>query len=94
MEIDSALIKRVAKVARLSLSDAEVKQFIPQIKTILEAFSKLKEVDTRNTPPSFHPVELKNRLREDKPRPSLSVEEAIQNTSHKRDHYFKGPKTM
>ncbi len=94
MKVDDALIKRVAANARLNLSGNEIREFIPQFKEIIDYFSKLDEVDTKNTKPSFQPVEVKNALREDKPKPSLTQEEALKNAQNKKDGYFKGPRAV
>jgi aspartyl-tRNA(Asn)/glutamyl-tRNA(Gln) amidotransferase subunit C len=94
MQIDEKLIKHVASVARLNLTETEIKEFIPQLKEILAAFSEIEKVDTKDTEPSFHPVELKNALREDIVKESISQEDALKNTVHKKDGYFKGPKVI
>ncbi len=91
MKIDKAPIEHIADVARLKLTEAEIKKFLPQLKEILGSFSKLDEVNTDNTKPSFHPAELKNMLREDETKPCLSQEEALSNSKEKKDGYFKGP---
>lgn len=91
MRVDKELIQHIAELARLKLTDAEMKRFLPQLKEILNAFSKLDEVNTNNTKPSFQPVELKNMLREDKVKPCLSQEESLSNSKEKKDGYFKGP---
>ncbi len=94
MEVNEELIKHVSKVARLNLTEEEIKRFLPQLKEILEAFSQLDEVNTDHTKPSYQPIELKNVMREDKVKPSLDSEEALRNTEHKKDGYFKGPKVV
>ena len=94
MKIDKELIKRVASNARLNLTENEIKEFIPQFKDILNVFSKIAEVDTKNVKESFHPLEIKNKVREDKIEKSLTQEEALRNTIHKKDGYFKGPKAI
>lgn len=94
MKIDKELIKHVAEVARLKLTDKEIEKFTPQLKEALEYFSKLDEVNTDNTKPSFQAVEIKNILREDKEEKCLKQEEALSLTEHKKDGYFKGPKVM
>ena len=43
--VDKELIKHVAVVARLNLTDKEVKQFLPQLKEVLEYFSMIDKVD-------------------------------------------------
>ncbi len=94
MEIDTELIVHVADVARLKLSEEEIKEFLPQLKEIIKAFSELKEVDTDGIVPSFQPVEMKDAMREDRPEKSLKVEEALQNAGSTKDGYFKGPRVM
>jgi len=91
MKLDEEVIQHIADLARLKLTEAETKEFLPELKEILEAFSKLDEVNTSNTKPSFHPVELKNMLREDKIKPCLSQEKALSNAKEKKDGFFKGP---
>ena len=94
MKVDKELIRKVAGVARLELKDKEVEKFVPELKEILNAFSKVDEVDTKGVKPSFQPVEIKNVMREDKITESLSQEEALSNTEHKKNGYFKGPKAV
>ncbi len=94
MHVDKDLIRRVAANARLELSEKEVEKFAVQFKDILEAFSRLDEVDTNNVDIMLQPVELKNVLRDDTPKPSLPIEEALANTQHKKDGYFKGPRAL
>ena len=94
MEINKELIKHVASVARLELSEKEIETFLPQLKDVLATFSKVAEVNTTNVKESFHPVELKNRMREDIPGDCLTQEQALKNTEHKKDGYFKGPKAV
>ncbi len=94
MEVDKQLLENVAKIARLELTEEEKTEFIPQVKEILDSFEVLKEVNTDNVKPSFQPVPIKNRLREDIPKEPLSVEDALKNTTLKQDTYFKGPKAV
>lgn len=94
MEVDKQLLENVAKVARLKLTNNELDEFIPQVKEILESFQILNEVNTDNVKPSFQPVPIKNRLREDIPKEPLSTKDALKNTKFKQGTYFKGPKAV
>jgi len=94
MEVTKELILKVAASARLKLTDEEVKKFIPELKDILETFSKLNEVDTKKTRASFHPIPVKNILREDVVEPSFGQEKALRNSEHEKDGYFKGPRAV
>ncbi|MEK6856755.1 MAG: Asp-tRNA(Asn)/Glu-tRNA(Gln) amidotransferase subunit GatC, partial [Nanoarchaeota archaeon] len=90
MKIDKQLIEKVAKNARLKLTESEIKEFLPQLKDILEYFSEIEKAQTEKLQPTFHPIEIKNIMREDIPKKGLSQQEALQNTKHKQDGYFKG----
>ena len=93
MKVDKGFIKKVAEVARLQLTEKEEKQFVDDFKEILKIFSTLDEVKT-DEEQSFHPVEMKDRLRDDIVEDSLSQEEALANTMHKKGGYFKGPRAI
>ena len=94
MEIDRKLLEHVADVARLKLTEDEIKKFIPQLREALKFFSQLQEVDTDGIRPSFHPVEIKNAIREDDEKECLSQDGALSQTEHKKDGYFKGPRAL
>ncbi len=94
MDITPDIVKKIASQARLNLSDDEIKQFMPQLKEILAVFSELDKIDTNNVQPSFHPIEIKNVSREDTVGICLSQDEALSLTPHKRNGYFRGPKTL
>ena len=94
MEITLDLVKKVATNARLKLKEEELKKFAEEMKDILTNFSKLTEADTKNTQPSFHPIPVINKTREDVPGECLNREEALALTPHSKNGYFKGPKTI
>ena len=94
MDVDEKLIEHVASLARLKLTKDEVHEFTPQLKEVLDSFSKLDEVDTKDVVISPQPVEIKNVLREDKVEASLAQEDALANSEHKKDGYFKGPRAV
>ena len=94
MKVDEELIRNVAKLARLKLTPTEEKKFIEDFKEILKAFSVIDSADIKGLKPSFQPVEIKNRMREDLEEESLSQEDALSNTEHKQDGYFRGPKAV
>jgi len=94
MRVDKELIEKVAKNSRLKLTEKEINSLTPQIKEILDLFSEIDKAPVDKLKPSFQPLEIKNITREDKTKPCLSQEEALQNTKHKQDGYFKGPKAI
>jgi aspartyl-tRNA(Asn)/glutamyl-tRNA(Gln) amidotransferase subunit C len=88
--IDRGLVERIAKVARLELTEDEIEKFTKQLKVILEAFRELDVVDTEGVEPSFHPQELSNVLREDET--TIWSWDPLENTEHKEGRHFKGPR--
>jgi len=57
-------IKHIAKLARIGLSDDELKQY-HDIHEIFEMIEQIDEVDTSDIAPLYNPIELEQRLRED-----------------------------
>lgn len=94
VEINKRLIEHVAEVARLKLTEKEIDKFSKELKDVIEAFSSLDKIDTKNIEASLQPVEIKNILREDKRKESFSQNEALSLTEQKKDGYFRGPKAI
>lgn len=55
----------VAQLARLSFSEEELNTFVTQLNTILDYFDTLKQVDTRDIPPTSHLAAENTPFRED-----------------------------
>lgn len=94
MDIDRKLIEKVARAARLNLTEEEIQKFLPQLKDVLDSFSSLQSIDTNGVKPSFHPLPLKDAAREDVEGKCLFQEDALSLTPHKKDGYFKGPRAV
>jgi aspartyl-tRNA(Asn)/glutamyl-tRNA(Gln) amidotransferase subunit C len=94
MEVNKEFIKKVAKAARLNLDETEVEEFIPQVKDILSYFEILNEVNIEDVKPSFQPINIRNKLREDIPKESINVKEALKNSKFNKNGYFIGPKAI
>ncbi len=92
--VDDDLVKRVAKIARINLTDEEIIRFTKEFSDIIKWFEELSKVDTSSVEPSFHPLRTENVFRSDEVRPCLSQEESLSNTSHKENGYFKGPRAV
>jgi aspartyl-tRNA(Asn)/glutamyl-tRNA(Gln) amidotransferase subunit C len=93
MPITRDQVLHVAKLARLALSEEELARLEGQLGAILEAVSKVSELDLEDVPPTSHPLDIVNVLREDEPRPSLSQEDALRNAPAVEDGAFRVPPT-
>ncbi|MFH1594398.1 MAG: Asp-tRNA(Asn)/Glu-tRNA(Gln) amidotransferase subunit GatC [Candidatus Omnitrophota bacterium] len=93
--IDPEIVKHVARLSRIALTEAEVKSYSDQLSVILNYIKKLAEIDTRGTPPTSHPLEsLKNVFREDVVKDSLSPEKALINAPKRKNDYFSVPRII
>jgi aspartyl-tRNA(Asn)/glutamyl-tRNA(Gln) amidotransferase subunit C len=90
-EIDREQVLHVARLARLALTDDEVDRFGAQLNAILQAVTKVSELDLDDVEPTSHPLDLVNVWAEDEPRPCLSVEEALANAPEREGDFFKVP---
>jgi aspartyl-tRNA(Asn)/glutamyl-tRNA(Gln) amidotransferase subunit C len=82
-------ILHIAKLAKLNLSDEEIEKFRMQISPILDYIEKLKEVDTENVEPTFHPIaDLKNRFQEEGMDDALDVKDVTKNAKEKDGDYI------
>ena len=65
MSLTSDDVKRVAKLARLGLTDVETTETLAQLNSILELVDQMQQIDTDGIAPLAHPLELKQTLRAD-----------------------------
>ena len=91
MAIDREQLLHVARLARLELRDAEVERLEGQLNDILEAVSKVSELDLSDVPPTSHPLDVVNVWAEDEPHQSLTVDEALANAPERDGDFFKVP---
>jgi aspartyl-tRNA(Asn)/glutamyl-tRNA(Gln) amidotransferase subunit C len=84
-------VEHVAHLARLGLSDEELSRLEGQLNHILEQYRVLAELDTDAIAPTAQTIEVENILREDRPGPSLSVEEALSGAAERSGDHFVVP---
>ncbi len=65
MSLTSDDVKRVAKLARLGLTEAETTETLTQLNSILGLVDQMQQIDTNGVAPLAHPLELKQTLRAD-----------------------------
>ena len=94
MAITREEVLHVAKLARLELTDDEVERLTGQLSAILEAVSKVSELDLSDVPPTSHPLAVVNAWAEDEPHESLSLDQAFANAPQREGDLFKVPPTV
>ena len=93
-KIDTNMVKHVANLVRLGISDEEAEKFSPQFTSIIEYFNMLNEVNTENIPPASDITNNTNVLREDVAKPSMSREEFLNNAPQSERGYVKVPTVL
>ena len=58
-------VEHIAKLARLGLTEKEVKKMQKELSKILDYIEKLKEVDISKVEPTSHSILIENVMRED-----------------------------
>ena len=93
-KIDEAQVRKVAKLARLELTEAEVVEFTGQLSAVLDYMEKMNELDTANVEPLAHCLPVSNVFREDSIKESLGTEETLSNAPQRDGEFFKVPKIL
>ena len=91
MAISREQVLHVAELARLDLTEEEVDRLGAQLNAILDAVSKVSELDLTDVPPTSHPLDLVNVWGADEPRPSLAHDHALVNAPERDGDFFRVP---
>ncbi len=94
MAIERERVEHVARLARLDLREDELESLTRELGAILEAVSKVAELDLADVPPTSHPLDLVNAWAEDVPHDSLDVEDALANAPAREGDLFRVPPTV
>lgn len=86
MKID---VKKVAKLANLTLTSEEETKFEKQLSDILHYVEKLNEVNVEGVEPTSQVTGLENVTRTDEATPSLIQDEALSGTDSQHNGMFK-----
>lgn len=65
MPISPEEVKRIAQLARLKITDAEVERYVHDLSQILVFFEQMNQIDVADALPMAHPLEMTLRLRRD-----------------------------
>jgi aspartyl-tRNA(Asn)/glutamyl-tRNA(Gln) amidotransferase subunit C len=94
MNITKEEVEKVAKLARLELTESERSAFAKQLSQILTHVETLKQYDTKGVEPTATVPGQANVFRADDVRPSLSIESAVANAPESVDGFFVVPKII
>jgi aspartyl-tRNA(Asn)/glutamyl-tRNA(Gln) amidotransferase subunit C len=87
-------VAHVARLARLDLTADELERFTAQLAAVLEYAGDVASLDTTGVPPTAHPLELLNVLRDDVPVPPLDRDEVLAMAPDAVDGRFRVPRIL
>ena len=70
-------VARVAALARIDLTPAELDRLAGELRVIVDAVASVSQVATADVPATSHPLPLSNVFRADVPEPSLPVADVL-----------------
>ena len=94
MSVDLTTVKRVAKLARIAVSDDQAEVLSGELNTILGFVEQLNEVNVSGVDPMTSVVEATMRLREDAVTDGNKADDIVANSPLSEDHFFMVPKVI
>ncbi|MEX0843989.1 MAG: Asp-tRNA(Asn)/Glu-tRNA(Gln) amidotransferase subunit GatC [Balneolaceae bacterium] len=94
MSVTEKDVQYMAGLARLQLSEEEIKSFAKDMNKILGYMERLDELDTSDVEPLEHVIELDSRFRPDEAKEPLSHDDALKNAPDADSDYFRVPKVI
>ncbi len=92
--IDSETVQKIAHLARLEFTSAELEEIGADLGNILGFMQKLNEVDTTGIEPLIYMSQETNVLRKDVVKQEITHQEALKNAPKKDSDYFRVPKVI
>ncbi|MDD5301644.1 MAG: Asp-tRNA(Asn)/Glu-tRNA(Gln) amidotransferase subunit GatC [Elusimicrobia bacterium] len=94
MSVSDADVKKIAKLARLRLTDDEVALYGGQLTKILDSMAELNTADTSGVAPTTSVLGAVNVMRDDEPMPFGDTEALLANAPERDGPYFKVKKVL
>lgn len=91
MAITESDVRHVALLARLALTDEQVKTLASELSSVLGHIDELQRLDLAGVQPTAHPLAMTNRTRPDEVVPGLSREAALHNAPDSDGAHFLIP---
>jgi aspartyl-tRNA(Asn)/glutamyl-tRNA(Gln) amidotransferase subunit C len=94
MEVNNALVEKLATLSRLKFDDAQKESIKNDLQSMIQFVEKLNELDTTGVKPLLHMSDNVNVLREDEIKGSIDRTEGLKNAPVKDAVFFKVPKVI
>ncbi|MEL0260546.1 MAG: Asp-tRNA(Asn)/Glu-tRNA(Gln) amidotransferase subunit GatC [Aquiluna sp.] len=88
-EITPDLVRHLASLARILVTDEEVEKLAGELAVIVDSVAKVNEATSGDVLPTSHPIPMTNVMRDDEIRPSLTQEQALSGAPDSAEGRFK-----
>ena len=94
MALDTDTVRRIARLARIHVDDADLAPLADELNNILGWIEQLDEVDTDGVEPMTSAVEMVQRLRADAMNDGDLQDKVLANAPDAREGFFAVPKVV
>ncbi|HEX7076649.1 MAG TPA: Asp-tRNA(Asn)/Glu-tRNA(Gln) amidotransferase subunit GatC [Hyphomicrobiaceae bacterium] len=94
MEVDEATVRRIARLARIKITDEEAQGLQSELTGILNWVEQLNEIDTSNVEPMTRVVPISLKKRKDEVTDGNIADDIVKNAPMTDDHFFVVPKVV
>ena len=94
MEVNDAMVDKLARLARLKFDTSEKEEIKQDLQRMIAFVEKLNALDLEGVKPLLHMTDEVNVLREDELKGSVSRDLALKNAPSHDGEFFKVPKVI
>lgn len=94
MSVDKDTVKRIARLARIRVTEEQLESYQGELNAILGFVEQLNEVDVSGVEPMTSVTPMALRMREDKVTDGSYAERIVVNAPLKDDNFFMVPKVV
>ena len=94
MTIDLKTVKKISKLARISIDNEKAKKLETDLNSIFEFIEKLNQLDTSKSEPLTSVVDVKLQLRKDEIKSNNIRDQILKNSPDENKDFFVVPKVV
>ena len=94
MSVDRATVLRIARLARVAITDEEAQRLESELSGILDWVAQLDELDTANVEPMTRVEAMTMKMRKDEVTDGFIAADVVANAPEREDSFFVVPKVV
>ncbi|MGE3244744.1 MAG: Asp-tRNA(Asn)/Glu-tRNA(Gln) amidotransferase subunit GatC [Beijerinckiaceae bacterium] len=94
MSVDQTTVRRIARLARIAVTDEEVPHLQDELNAILAFVEELGAVDVEGVEPMTSVTPMKMKMRSDVVTDHAGADAVVANAPEHEDHFFSVPKVV